>query len=204
MVAVKGISTAAYGSSSAKITGDREHLTPQVVALTTPMETLMRVPAHRTPANPVAPRRAIPAKANIAGHPVHAALVPFPIVCFTLALLTDIAYWQSGTLMWQIFSSWLLLAGLVTGGLAALFGLIDLLSRHQLRSHGTAWIHGIGNVIALFLALANSIVHAGDGWTAVVPVGLVLSALTVLVLMVTVWLGRSLVYREAIGVRYDV
>lgn len=28
--------------------------------------------------------------AHVAGHPVHAALVPFPIVCFTLVLATDI------------------------------------------------------------------------------------------------------------------
>ena len=52
--------------------------------------------------------------------PVHAALVPFPGVCFTLALLTDIAFWQSANIMWQNFSAWLLFAGLVFGGLAVL------------------------------------------------------------------------------------
>ena len=51
----------------------------------------------------------------------------FPIACFTLALLTDIAYWRTGNLMWQNFSAWLLLAGLVVGVLAALAGAIDLL-----------------------------------------------------------------------------
>ncbi len=43
--------------------------------------------------------------AAIAGHPIHAVLVPFPIVCFTLVLLTDIAYWQTSNLMWQNFSA---------------------------------------------------------------------------------------------------
>ncbi len=161
----------------------------------------MRAAPHRRPAKMVTSKPLIPAKANVAGHPVHATLVPFPIVCFTLALLTDVAYWQTGTLMWQNFSSWLLFAGLVFGGLAAIAGLIDLLSRRQLRNSATAIMHGTGNVIALFIALINSIVHAGDGRTAVVPVGLGLSALTVLVLVVTVWLGRAMVYRDGVGVR---
>jgi uncharacterized membrane protein len=145
----------------------------------------------------------IPSVAAIHGHPIHAALVPFPIVCFTLVLLTDIAYWRTANLMWQDFSSWLLLAGLVVGGLAALAGAIDLLFRSRVRSFGPAWVHGIGNVAVLLLALVNSLIHAGDGWTAVVPWGLVLSAVTVLVLIVTTWLGRSMVYRYGVGVAFD-
>lgn len=138
--------------------------------------------------------------AAVAGHPIHAALVPFPIVCFTLALFTDIAFYRTNNLMWQNFSSWLLLAGLVFGGLAAVFGAIDLLSRRSVRAQRPAWPHAIGNVIVLGLALLNSFVHASDGWTAVVPWGLTLSAVTVLLLAVTVWLGRSLVYRHGVGV----
>lgn len=139
--------------------------------------------------------------ASIAGHPIHAALVPFPIVCFTLVLLTDVAYWQTSNLMWQNFGSWLLLVGLVMGGLAGLAGAVDLLSQARVRARAPAWPHAIGNVIVLGLALLNSLVHAGDGWTGVVPWGLVLSAATVLVLIVTVWLGRSLVYHHGVGVR---
>jgi uncharacterized membrane protein len=144
-----------------------------------------------------------PSTAAIAGHPIHATLVPFPIVCFTLVLLTDIAYWRTGFLMWQDFSSWLLLAGLVTGALAAIAGAIDLLCRRRTRSLGIGWVHGIGNLAALILAFLNSLVHARDGWTAVVPYGLVLSAATVVVLVVTVWLGRSMVFRHGVGVAGD-
>lgn len=140
-------------------------------------------------------------KAAIAGHPVHAALVPFPIVCFTLVLLTDLAYWRTSNLMWQNFSSWLLLAGLVGGVLAALAGAVDFFLGERVRSRPPAWPHAIGNVLVLLLAFVNSLVHAGDGWTAVVPWGLALSVLTVLLLIVTVWLGRSMVYRHGVGVR---
>ena len=143
-----------------------------------------------------------PSTASVAGHPIHVMLVPFPIVCFTLTLFTDIAYWQSGgNIMWQNFSAWLLFAGLVFGVLAALAGAIDFLASRRVRAQRPAWPHAIGNVIALLLALANSFVHARDGWTAVVPWGLVLSAVTVALLLVTMWLGQALVYRHHVGVR---
>jgi len=141
-----------------------------------------------------------PSTAAIAGHPLHATLVPFPIVCFTLALVTDVLYWRTANMMWQDFSAWLLFAGLVVGGIAALFGLIALLGRPANRHRGRAWAHGIGNLVVLVLGFFNNLVHAADGWTAVVPDGLVLSAVTVLVLIVTVWLGRTMVFRDAIGV----
>lgn len=143
--------------------------------------------------------------AAIAGHPIHAMLVPFPIVCFVLALGTDIVYWQTGHLMWVEFSAWLLLVGIVTGVAAGLFGAIDFLAKREVRAKRPAWPHAVGNVIALVLAFFNNLVHAADGWTAVVPTGLTLSALTVLVLLVTAWLGASLVHVHGVGVRdHDV
>ena len=45
-------------------------------------------------------------------------------------------------------------------------------------------------------------VDAGDGWTAVVPWGLALSAATVLLMCIIGWLGRRLVLRHR-GVRID-
>jgi uncharacterized membrane protein len=139
--------------------------------------------------------------AAIAGHPIHAMLVPFPIVCFSLALVTDIVYWQTSYLMWQEFSAWLLLAGIVTGAVAALFGAVDFLASSRIRAKGPAWPHAIGNVFVLALAFINNLVHAADGWIAVVPYGLLLSALTVLVMLVTGWLGASLVHVHGVGVR---
>jgi uncharacterized membrane protein len=142
-----------------------------------------------------------PSTAAIGGHPIHPMLVPFPIVCFTLALVTDIIYWQTSYLMWAEFSAWLLLAGLAFGVLAALFGAIDFLGHREVRTQRPAWPHAIGNVVVLVLAFFNNLVHAGDGWTSVVPLGLILSALTVLIMSVTGWLGASLVHVYGVGVR---
>lgn len=142
--------------------------------------------------------------AVIAGHPIHAMLVPFPIVCFSLALLTDIAYWKTANLMWTEFSAWLLLAGISFGVLAAVVGAIDFFASRSIRAREPAWPHAIGNAVALVLAFINNLVHAADGWTSVVPWGLTLSALTVLVLLVTGWLGASLVHVHGVGVRRHV
>lgn len=142
--------------------------------------------------------------AAIAGHPIHTMLVPFPLVCFTLALVTDIVYWQTSHLMWLEFSAWLLLAGIAFGVLAAVFGAVDFFANSEIRRLRPAWPHAIGNVIVLILAFVNNLVHAADGWTAVVPYGLILSVLTVLVMFATAWLGASLVHRHGVGVRnYD-
>jgi uncharacterized membrane protein len=136
----------------------------------------------------------------VAGHPVHATLASFPIVCFTLTLLADIAFWRTSNLMWQHFAEWLLLAGLVFGALAALAGAVDFLVRPAVRAPRSAWPHAVGSVIVLVLAIVNSFVHAADGWTGVVPYGLILSAVTVLVMMVSDWFGRAMVFRHGVGV----
>lgn len=142
-----------------------------------------------------------PSTATVAGQPIHSMLVQFPIVCFTLTLFTDIAYWQTSHLMWHNFSSWLLFAGLVFGALAAIAGIIDFAFRSSVRASRSAWPHAIGSIVVLALAFVNSLVHAGDGWTAIVPWGLALSAITVLVMIVTDWFGRSMVYHHGVGVR---
>lgn len=139
--------------------------------------------------------------AGSARHSIYAMLVSFPIASFTLTLLTDIAYWRTSHLMWQHFSEWLLFAGLVFGGLAALAWVVSFLARRGVRAEGPAWPSAVCNVVVLILAFINSLVHAGDGWTAVVPWGLVLSAVTVVLMLISSWLSPSVVYRHGVGVR---
>ncbi|MFC7398198.1 DUF2231 domain-containing protein [Chelatococcus sp. GCM10030263] len=138
--------------------------------------------------------------ARIARHPIHPMLVPFPIACFAGTLLTDLAYWRTADLMWADFSAWLVTVGVIMGLLAGIAGLIDFASNRAVRRQAPAWPHAIGNAIALVLGIFNMFVHSRDGWTSVVPTGLILSAVTVLILIVTAWLGGSLVYRHGVGV----
>jgi uncharacterized membrane protein len=125
-----------------------------------------------------------PSGAAVAAHHVHRFLMSFPVACFVLVLLSDIAYWRTSFLMWHDFSSWLLFAGLVGGLFAVIAGAVGLFFYPRVR---LGWPYWLGTLVTLCLGLVNSLVHAGDGWTAIVPAGLALSALTVLVMIVTAW-----------------
>src|ERR1700760_1354797 len=136
------------------------------------------------------------ATARIAKHPIHTMLVPIPIVCFVGALVTDIAYAVTAEIMYADFSAWLLLIGFIFGVLAAIAGFIDFVSNRAIRAQAPAWPHMLGNLVVLILAFFNNLIHTRDAWTSVVPVGLILSIITVLILPITGWLGWSMVYRH--------
>jgi uncharacterized membrane protein len=140
------------------------------------------------------PNYSLQSAVTIARHPIHPMVIPFPIVCFVGTLLTDLAYWASAEMMWADFSAWLVTVGFILGVVAAIIGLIDFLSRRAIRARREAWLHFGGNVVVLVLALFNMLVHSRDAWTSVVPLGLILSALTVAVLLFTGWMGWALVH----------
>jgi uncharacterized membrane protein len=62
-----------------------------------------------------------------------------------------------------------------------------------------AWPRGIGYAVAVLLSLTNAFVHSRDGYTAVVPLGLTLSALVVIVLLSTAWIGMASSNRHRVG-----
>lgn len=120
-----------------------------------------------------------------------ATLTHFAAGFFTLALLCDVFYSQTALLMWQDFSSWLLFFGLIAGGIAALLWLVGF-ATDRLRP---VWGAVILQVMVLVCALINSLIHAGDGWTAVVPWGIAMSALTCLLMLVAALLNRRAAHR---------
>jgi uncharacterized membrane protein len=137
------------------------------------------------------------ATSAVARHPLMSTFASFPTVCFILALFNDIAYWRTANLQWQNFSEWLLFGGLVVGGFVLLFEVIGLLFRPTIRAQGPGWLHAIGLLIVLLLGLYNSFVHARDGWTAVVPEGLILSTAMIVVMIITGWLGHAAILRRS-------
>ncbi len=141
--------------------------------------------------------------AKIAGHPIHALLISFPIVCFVGTFFTDLAYWRTAAMQWANMSVWLLTVGLVISIPVVLAGLIDFFGDRRIRALPTAWIHGLGNGLALILCIVNAFIHSRDAYTSVVPTGIILSGFVVLILVVTGWLGSGLVYRYGVGVRSE-
>jgi uncharacterized membrane protein len=138
---------------------------------------------------------------SLCGHPLHAMLVPVPIVCFVATLFTDIVYWRTAAMFWADVSAWLLVIGLIVSLFAATAGLIDFFGDRRIRALRAAWIHGLGNSAALILSIFNALIHTRDAYTSVVPSGLILSALVVVILLVTSWNGWTMVYRQGVGVR---
>jgi uncharacterized membrane protein len=138
--------------------------------------------------------------ARVFGHPIHPMLIPFPIAFFIGAFVTDIVYVQTAYLMWQYFSIWLITAGLIMGGLAAIFGFIDYFANRRVRALRPATPHMLLNLLAMILSLVNAFVHSRDGWRAVVPEGIILSGVVVLILLVSGWLGGEMVHRHGVGV----
>jgi uncharacterized membrane protein len=122
--------------------------------------------------------------------PIYSLVLPVAIVCFIGGLITDLAYLNSGgNLFWLNFSCWLLAAGLVFGGLAAVALIVAILrgdggDRLQFALLAAAWV----------VEFLNSLIHARDGWTAVAGAGLILSAVGAVLILVAAWLWQSTRY----------
>jgi uncharacterized membrane protein len=133
--------------------------------------------------------------ARVAPLPLHPLLIPISLTCFVGTLLTDIAYSRTAEMMWADFSAWMVSAGVVLGYLALIAGIIDLAGRRYAGSRGAIWIYVIGNIVALVVATFDVLIHTRDAWTSVVPWGLGLSAVTSVVLALTVLFGWLRLFR---------
>ncbi|HEX9321910.1 MAG TPA: DUF2231 domain-containing protein [Xanthobacteraceae bacterium] len=138
--------------------------------------------------------------AQIAGHPIHPMLIPFPIAFFVAAFVCDLAFWRTGNAMWATGALWLIGAGLIMAALAALAGLTDLLGDQRIRDLSDAWWHAGGNVVAVVIELVSWYLRYSQGTAAVLPAGLVLSLIVVCILLFTGWKGWDMVYRGRVGI----
>lgn len=138
--------------------------------------------------------------AQVAGHPIHPMLIPFPIAGFVGTLLVDIALRSSGDVFWYRMGLWLLGAGLVFAALAAVAGLIDFLGDIQIRNLNAAWLHAGGNVVAVVLELVNFYLRYRDGVAFAAGTGLYISLAVVLLLLFTGWKGWHMVYKNHVGI----
>ena len=139
--------------------------------------------------------------AQIAGHPIHPLLIPFPIVSFIGALVTDIMWVTTSEGGWATASNWLLGIGLVMALLAAAAGFTDYLGDDRVRKIGAATRHMIANIVVVTLEAVNLAMRLLGGVEQVGQVGLWLSVAAVAILAYSGWLGGELVYRHRVGVQ---
>src|SRR5258705_3688277 len=76
------------------------------------------------------------------GRPIHRLLASFSAAYFVGALVTDLVYWQMPDVLWERFSIWLIVAGLVMAGLAVVAYLIGLVGGGQI--HSSSWAQAVG------------------------------------------------------------
>lgn len=122
-------------------------------------------------------------------------LDPIPFGFFVAALIFDILYVNTFTILWVKAASWLLSIGL-------LFAIVP-----QLINLGRTWFTKVRTralainfwlqVIAIVAAIFNAFVHSRDAYGSM-PTGLWLSILTVLALVIgrIVMAGNRVIYRE--------
>jgi len=138
--------------------------------------------------------------AQIAGHPIHPMLIPFPIAFFVATFLVDIMFMNTMETGWVMASEWLLGAGLVMAALAAIMGMIDFAGEQRIRKLNAAWLHAGANVLAVLVSLYNFYVRYEAGAAAGIgTMEIVLSGLVVLLLLFSGWLGGEMVFRHRVG-----
>ncbi|HVM36903.1 MAG TPA: DUF2231 domain-containing protein [Sphingomicrobium sp.] len=139
--------------------------------------------------------------AQIAGHPIHPMLIPFPITCLVGAFVTDLIFLSTDNRGFATASHWLIGFGIGTALLAAVFGLIDYMGDDRIRRLGVALQHMLANVAAVVISVINFVIRMDDTASDVPSLGVFLSGAVVLILLYSGWLGGHMVYRHRVAVQ---
>lgn len=121
-------------------------------------------------------------------HPLHAVLLAGTVPLYLGALLSDIAYGQSHQIQWSNFASWLIAGALVIGGAVLAWALVDLVRGR--RAGGGRPLYCVLVLATWIAGFIDALVHARDAW-AMMPMGLVLSAVATLLACIATWVGFS-------------
>ena len=139
-------------------------------------------------------------KVKLLGHPIHPMLIVFPLGLLITSVIFDVIHLLTGTGTFSEVAFWMIIAGIVGGLLAAVFGAIDFLAIPAgTRAKQIGLVHGVGNVVVVALFLVSWLLRR-DAPAAPGTVALVLSFLGVALGGVTSWLGGELVDRLGVGV----
>src|SRR5918999_335164 len=100
-------------------------------------------------------------RAKLFAHPIHQMLIVFPLGLLATALGFDALALAGGNGYWSEIAYWMIAAGVVTGLLAAPFGLVDWLAIPRgTRAKRVGALHGLGNVVVLALFAVSALLRA--------------------------------------------
>jgi uncharacterized membrane protein len=138
--------------------------------------------------------------ASFKGHPLHPVLVAFPIGLWIFSIVSDLIFKLGyGGPVWNDVAFFTLAGGIVGALIAALPGLIDLLSINNPKSKSIGIYHMIINLLAVGLYCVNFWLRRqrppGDN----LPI--ILSVIGVLFIFISGWLGGELIYVRGVSVK---
>ncbi len=136
--------------------------------------------------------------ARIAKHPIHPMLVPIPIGLWLFSFICDLVFVSGGGDTWQAVAFYDMVAGVIGALLAAVFGFIDMLSLQGERKT-TALTHMTINLSIVVLYLINIWLRVTETVSAAAVTWL--SLVSIILLVVSGWLGGKMVY--VLGVSVD-
>jgi len=137
--------------------------------------------------------------ASIAGHPIHPMLVPIAIGCWVLSFAADLICLATGaTQPWQTVAYYAMIGGIVGALAAAVPGLIDLMSLPPGPIKKTALTHMGINLVVVALFVCNAFLRNGNPKDLKLP--MLLSAVAVVMLLFSGWLGGKMVFEAGVGV----
>lgn len=139
-------------------------------------------------------------RAKLFGHSIHAMLIAFPVGLFVTAVLFDIAHLVSSRGQWTLISYWMIIAGIIGGLTAAVFGLIDYTKIPAgTRARRVGGVHGLGNVVVVVLFVVSVWIRH-DTPEQPATAAFIFSFARVALAAITAWLGGELVERLGVGV----
>jgi uncharacterized membrane protein len=136
----------------------------------------------------------------VAGHPIHAVLVHFPIAFVIGTLGCDVLYVWSGDTFWPRAALWASGIAFWFGVLASLAGTAELLLVTGIRIRAMSWTHGIAAMTLLSMAGMNWGLRIEDHVAAVLPLGLITSLLASIFTGLAGYHGGKLVFHHGMGI----
>ncbi len=142
---------------------------------------------------------------KLLGHPVHPMLIVFPLGLLSTAVIFDVLYLITENDDLAIFAFWAILAGVVGGVAAAIFGVWDWLGLpSDSRARRVGLNHGAGNVVVAILFAVSWLLRRDDpAYLPETMLPLILGLVGAALAGFTAWLGGELVYRLRVGVDDD-
>jgi len=135
----------------------------------------------------------------IAGHPIHAMAVHFPIALAIATLGADVFYWWSADDFWLRAGLWAAGFAFWTGVAAGLVGTAELLLVPGIRSRAASWTHAIAAMMFISICGLNWIVRLVVP-DLVVPLGVAISAFGAAFTALAGWHGGKLILHHGVGI----